>query len=185
MDVDIDFANRADLLNLLKHRVALLENGKPHNSGVYFTEIPHDPTNNRSTIDYKEAETRGYFKVDLLNVNIYQQVKDPAHLQTLMGTEPTWELLEYPEFVDKIFHISGHSNILTEMKPKSLIELAAVLAMIRPAKRHLVGKDWNTVMQEVWTKPTTNEYYFKKSHAVSYAMAVMVHMNLTCEEALA
>jgi len=61
-------------------------------------------------------------------------------------------------------------------------QLAAVLAMIRPAKRHLIGQDWTTIMEEVWTKPTNDEYYFKKAHAVSYAMAVVVHMNLLCEE---
>jgi hypothetical protein len=183
MDVDIDFANRADLLNLLKHRVAILENGRPHNSGVYFTEIPYDPSTNRATIDYKEAEQRGFFKIDCLNVSIYQQVKSAEHLQQLMDRPPMWELLEYSEFVDKVFHISGHAHVLSKMKPKSLIELAAVLAMIRPAKRYLIGKDWADVMAEVWVKPTTDEYYFKKSHAISYAMAVVVHMNLICEEA--
>jgi hypothetical protein len=53
--------------------------------------------------------------------------------------------------------------------------------MIRPAKRHLIGKDWTTVMTEVWTKPETNDYYFKKSHATAYAAAIVVQMNLICE----
>jgi hypothetical protein len=67
------------------------------------------------------------------------------------------------------------------MKPTSISQLAAVLAMIRPAKRHLIGKDWDTVMQEVWTKPDGDEYFFKKSHATAYAVAVVVQMNLICE----
>ena len=33
-DVDIDFADRTVLLEKLKHRVAKLENGKKHNTGV-------------------------------------------------------------------------------------------------------------------------------------------------------
>ena len=37
-------------------------------------------------------------------------------------------------------------------------------------------------MEHVWTKPTDGEYYFKKAHAVSYAVAVVVHMNLLCEK---
>ena len=37
-------------------------------------------------------------------------------------------------------------------------------------------------MKDVWTKPTNGEYYFKKAHAVSYAMACVVHMNLLCEK---
>ena len=68
------------------------------------------------------------------------------------------------------------------MKPKSVQELAAVLAMIRPAKRHLVGKDWKTVLEEVWKKPENNEYFFKKSHSIAYAVAIVVQMNLLCEK---
>jgi hypothetical protein len=67
------------------------------------------------------------------------------------------------------------------MKPKSILQLAAVLAMIRTAKRHLIGTDWTTVMETIWTKPEDGDYYFKKAHAVAYAMAVTVQMNLICE----
>jgi DNA polymerase III alpha subunit len=68
------------------------------------------------------------------------------------------------------------------MKPQSIPQLAACLAMIRPAKRHLVGQPWDTVMKEVWTKPEGDEYFFKKSHATAYAAAVVVQMNLICEQ---
>jgi DNA polymerase III alpha subunit len=68
------------------------------------------------------------------------------------------------------------------MKPTTVEQLAAVLAMIRPAKRYLIGKEWTTVMNEVWTKPKDGSYYFKKSHAIAYAVAVVVHMNLICEQ---
>ena len=62
-DIDIDFADRNVLLEKLKHRIAKLENGKKHNTGVYFTEIPHDPATNLSTLDYETAEDRNYFKI--------------------------------------------------------------------------------------------------------------------------
>jgi hypothetical protein len=65
--------------------------------------------------------------------------------------------------------------------PNSLEQLAAVLAMIRPAKKHLIGKSWTEILNQVWTKPDNNEYYFKKAHAIAYAMAVVVQMNLICE----
>jgi hypothetical protein len=68
------------------------------------------------------------------------------------------------------------------LKPSSVEQLAATLAIIRPAKRYLAGHSWNSILQEVWTKPTDNSYYFKKAHAVSYAMACVVHMNLLCEQ---
>ena len=75
-DIDIDFADRDQVLAKLKHRVAKLDSGKKHNTGVYVTEIPHNPVDKLSTIDHKTAEDRGYFKLDFLNVNIYDKVKD-------------------------------------------------------------------------------------------------------------
>lgn len=181
-DIDIDFADRNIILNKIQHRVAKLDSGKKHNTGVYVTEIPHNPFNEIATIDHKTAEERGYFKLDFLNVSIYKDVRNEAHLQELMTKEPMWELLQHEEFVDQLFHLNGHTSILKQTCPTSVEQLAAVLAMIRPAKRHLIGQDWTTIMKEVWTKPENNEYYFKKAHGTSYAVAVVVHMNLLCEQ---
>ena len=181
-DIDIDFANRNDILNKIQHRVAKLDTGKKHNTGVYVTEIPHNPVDKLCTIDYKNAEDRGYFKLDFLNVSIYKDVKDETHLISLMRKEPLWELLVHKDFVDKVFHLSGHDNLLKQLRPTSVDQLAATLAIIRPAKRHLASENWETIMKEVWKKPTNGDYYFKKAHAVSYAMACVVHMNLLCEK---
>jgi DNA polymerase III alpha subunit len=185
-DIDIDFADRDHALKFIKHIPAAIKdtNGtfKKHNTGVYCTPIPYNPVNNLSNIDYKEAEERGYFKLDFLNVSIYKDVRDEEHLKTLMETEPLWDLLEQDDFSSLLFHVNGHGSILRQMKPTSILQLAAVLAMIRPAKRHLIGTDWTTVMTTIWTKPEDGEYYFKKAHAVAYAMAVVVQMNLICEK---
>lgn len=180
-DIDIDFADRSVLLNKIEHRVAKLDTGKKHNTGVYVTECPHNPVDNLATIDYKTAEDRGYFKLDFLNVTIYNNIQDEEHLIKLMNKEPIWELLEHKDFVDQVFHLSGHDKLLKQLKPTSVEQLAATLAIIRPAKRHLAKETWQTILQEVWIKPTNGEYYFKKAHAVSYAMACVVHMNLICE----
>jgi len=181
-DIDIDFADRNIILNKIQHRVAKLDTGKKHNTGVYVTEIPHNPFNELATINHKEADDRGYFKLDFLNVSIYKDVKDETHLMSLMKKEPLWELLEHKDFVDKVFHLSGHDSLLKQLKPTSVQQLAATLAIIRPAKRHLANESWEKILKEVWTKPTDGAYYFKKAHAVSYAMACVVHMNLLCEQ---
>lgn len=181
-DIDIDFANRDTVLNKITHRVARLETGKKHNTGIYVTEIPHNPFNEIATIDYKTAEDRGYFKLDFLNVHIYKDVKDEAHLQTLMEREPLWELLKHEEFVDKVFHLTGNSDVVKFLSPKNIEQLAATLAIIRPSKRYLLAKGWDKIFEEVWTIPEDGGYYFKKAHAFSYAMAVVVHMNLLCEQ---
>jgi hypothetical protein len=184
-DIDIDFADRDLALSYFEHIASSIKEKdhtlKKHNTGIYCTSIPYNPVTRISTIEYKEAEDRGYFKIDFLNVGIYKDIKNEEHLNKLMETEPVWELLEQDDFTDLLFHVNGHGDILRAMKPSSIEQLAAVLAIIRPAKRYLIGKDWNTVMSEVWIKPSTNDYYFKKSHAISYAMAVVVHMNLICE----
>jgi len=181
-DIDIDFADRDIILSQLKHRVAKLDTGKKHNTGVYTTEIPHNPIDNLATVEHKAADQRGYFKLDFLNVSIYKDVKDETHLLQLMEKQPLWQLLEHKDFSDQVFHLSGHSQLLQQLKPTSVQQLAATLAIIRPAKRHLANESWETIMKEVWTKPTDGTYYFKKAHAFAYAMSVIVHMNLICEQ---
>jgi hypothetical protein len=180
-DIDIDFADRKAALKLVKHVPARLKD-KKHNTGVYTHRVPVDPFNGRCTIDHKVADETGYFKLDILNVSIYKDVKDNAHLTQLMDREPIWQLLEHTEFVDKVFHLSGHGALLQQLKPVTVEQLAATLAIIRPAKRHLANQSWQNILAEVWKKPIGNEYYFKKSHAHSYAMACVVHINLICEQ---
>ena len=183
-DIDIDFLDRTVALAELKHVTASInDNGtfRKHNTGVYCTSIPYNPLTGLSTIDYKQAEERGYFKIDFLNVNIYKGVRDDAHLKHLMETEPLWDLLEQDDFSNLLFHVNGHGSILRQTKPQNVEQLAAVLAMIRPAKRYLIGKSWNEINLEVWEKPVNDEYFFKKAHAVAYAMAIVVQMNLICE----
>lgn len=181
-DIDIDFADRTLVLDKIKHRVAKLDSQKKHNTGIYVTEIPHNPVDNLSTIDYETAEDRGYFKLDFLNVSLYKDIKDEEHLNRLLAKEPLWELLGHEEFVQKLFHVGDHSKILKQLKPTNILQLAAVLAIIRPAKRHLIDQTWPDIMTEVWKKPSDGSYYFKKAHAVAYAHAIVVQMNLICEQ---
>jgi hypothetical protein len=63
----------------------------------------------------------------------------------------------------------------------TVARMAMFLAVIRPGKRHLVGRNWREIAQTVWEKPSDDSYYFKKSHSVAYAHLVVVHMNLICE----
>jgi DNA polymerase III alpha subunit len=59
----------------------------------------------------------------------------------------------------------------------SIPRLAMFLALIRPAKKHLIGEAWSEVTKTIWDK-NTDGYSFKKSHAIAYAHLVVVHMNL-------
>jgi hypothetical protein len=180
-DVDVDFFDRDAVLKLFKHTPAsMIKDGKTekHKTGVYFHAVPEHPVTGNSTLDYKEAENRGYFKIDMLNVNIYKNVKSEQELVELMIQEPDWEMLKDPKIVENLFHLNGHFNIVSNLEPKTIEQLAAVLAIIRPAKRNLMYKDWEEILKEVWVKPTDGSYFFKKSHAIAYAQAIVVQMNL-------
>jgi len=86
-------------------------------------------------------------------------------------------LLLDSRIVNKLFHVHDHLDILQKLRPRSVEELAAVLAIIRPAKRHLLNNNWNKIIEEVWVKPTDGTYYFKKSHAISYAILIVMQLN--------
>jgi hypothetical protein len=180
-DVDIDFGDRDLILQHIKHIPAAMRNVTPirkHATGVHITEIPYDAINDMANIDYNEAEKRGYFKLDLLNVHVYNQVRDEEHLKYLMR-EPDWSKLNDSNFVEKLIHLGNHYQILQRMPEpvNSIPRLAMFLAVIRPAKRHLIGQSWKEVSKTIWDKDTEG-YSFKKSHAVAYAHLVVVHMNL-------
>lgn len=184
-DIDIDILDRNTILSLIKHVPASIKkNGiyTKHNSGVYVSEIPYDPASNLASIEYKEAEERGYFKLDFLNNSLYAGIQDEEHLSILTNREPMWELLEHSEIVEQLAHVHSHIDVLRILKPRSIIELAEVLAIIRPAKRYLLNKSVDIIKENVWTKPVDNSYYFKKAHAIAYAVSIVVQLNLICEQ---
>lgn len=184
-DIDIDVPDRKLVLPLFKHTIASIHNNgdtRKHNTGVYFHDVPVDPFTGQCTIDHKDAEDMGYFKIDVLNVNLYQDVENQEHLERLLAVEPVWELLQNEDFCNLVFHMRGHHGVCQTMQPCCILELAAVLAMIRPSKRYLIGKSWDAVFAEVWKPPLDGSYYFKKAHSVSYAMAIKLHINLVTEQ---
>jgi len=181
MDIDIDFADRQKILDKLPHVKATINdhNGlKSHNTGVYFTDAPTIPDTNQCSLDYQVADELGYFKLDLLNVNIYSQVTSRKHLQELFDKEPPWHKLQNKNFVDQLFHLNNHFDVVSKLQPTNLEQLASCLAIIRPAKRYLLNMGWEEILKQVWVKPVDNQYFFKKAHSFSYAGAVAVHMNL-------
>ena len=186
-DIDIDFADREQALALLDVTPAsIIRDGKliRHNTGIYATDIPIDPFSGSASLDYNDAEDRGYMKLDFLNVNLYKQVKHEQHLIELMR-EPDWTRLYDPAICAQLIHVNNHYDTLLKMpEPVDTIpRLAMFLAIIRPAKRHLIGKTWKEVSATIWDK-VEGEYSFKKAHAIAYAQLVAVNLNLLCEQAL-
>jgi len=179
-DIDIDFADRETVLKLIRHVPARQSNGRRHNSGIYVTGIPTDPINNCAAIDYEEAEQRGYFKLDFLNMSVYQLIKDPVHYESMLSATPPWERLwTDTAWASQLIHVGNYTDLLRVMKPDSIPRMAAFISIIRPGKAHLQTRPWAEVFNSVWDGDESKGYTFKKSHSISYAALVALHMNLT------
>jgi hypothetical protein len=181
-DIDIDLADRDQLLKLIKATPARqLHQGqvRRHNSGVYVTDIPVDPVNACAAIDYETAEQLGYFKIDLLNMSVYQLIQNPEHYKQVLAQDPPWSRLwTDPEWAAQLAHIGNYTELLKSMRPDSIPRMAAFISIIRPGKAHLQNQPWDQVFRSVWDGDSNRGFVFKQSHAISYAALVALHMNL-------
>ena len=181
-DIDIDFADRELVLKLIQHTPARQlhqDTARKHNSGVYVTDIPKDPVLGCSAIDYETAESRGYFKIDFLNMGVYGLIRDPAHYNELLAADPPWERLwSDSEWAQQLVHVGNYTGLLYSMRPDNIPRMAAFISIIRPGKAHLQNQPWPTVFGSVWDGDDSRGYVFKKAHALGYAALVALHMNL-------
>ena len=181
-DIDIDFANREQILSIINHIPAkqlINVQIRKHNSGVYVTAIPYDPVNNCAAIDYETAEQRRYFKIDFLNMGVYQLIKSPDHYKEMLTTTPPWnQLWQDSIWAGQLVHVGNYTELLQSMRPDSIPRMAAFISIIRPGKAHLQNKSWKEVFDSVWNGDDSKGFVFKHSHAISYAALVSLHMNL-------
>jgi hypothetical protein len=189
-DIDIELADREKLLAVIRATPARqmhLDQVRKHNSGIYVTDMPWDPVNKCAAIDYETAEKYGYFKIDLLNMTVYQLIQSPKHYEQMLALEPPWsKLWTDSNWTQQLAHVGNYTELLQIMRPDSIPRMAAFISIIRPGKAHLQNKDWNEVFASVWDGDNSRGFVFKKSHAISYAALVALHMNLlnqSCEPA--
>jgi len=185
-DIDLDFADRDKVLQLIKATPAhQVHQGqiRRHNSGVYVTDIPRDPVNQCAAIDYETAESRGYFKIDLLNMTVYQLIKDPEHYQFMLDQTPDWQrLCTDTAWASQLVHVGNYTELLKTMRPDSIPRMAAFISIIRPGKAHLQNRPWAEVFESVWDGDSSRGFVFKKAHAVGYAALVALHINLLSQD---
>ena len=186
-DIDIDFANREQILSIINHipaRQIVQGQVRRHNSGIYVTDIPRDPVNNCAAIDYEQADQRGYFKIDFLNMGVYQLIKDLKHYKEMLDADPPWaRLWQDTAWAGQLVHVGNYTELLKSMRPDSIPRMAAFISIIRPGKAHLQNKTWSDVFDSVWDGDDSRGYTFKKSHALSYAALVALHINLLNQDA--
>ena len=158
----------------------MLEDSKlmKHPCGVYFQNIAvHQGL---AAIPYKEAEELGYYKLDFLHNNVYSHFSSRDEITELIKIEPNWDLLLDESQVLKLFQLARHGDLLRRVKPRSILELADCLALIRPGKKeYLPGYMIDRVKVRPWLYSMDDEgYSFKKSHAISYALVVVLQLHL-------
>lgn len=182
-DIDIDVPDRVAALRAINRhcKASIINDGviKPHNVGIYLQEIPEFLSHGISSIDYKEAPKYGFYKLDILTNTVYDDVKSEDHLDLLLNTVPDWNLLQDSNIVKTLFQIHRYDTLLKRWRPNSVLQLAMFIAMIRPSKKHLMDLDgWDKVEETIWLPPEDGTQYFKKSHAIAYASAIVIQLNL-------
>ena len=185
-DIDIDTPstfNAASFFGSYVTKASMIKDEKlqSHPCGVYFQEIPKDPLTDLSAIPYEAAETLGYFKVDFLHLNVYNHFENKEEIKALLKVEPDWSLLNSPSIVSRLFQLSKHYDIIKKVQPKSVIEVADVLALIRPGKAYVLNlylRDKEKGRRELYKLDKDGNYSFKKAHAISYALVVILQLHL-------
>jgi hypothetical protein len=183
-DIDIDVLDRSIILaglNYVPASMAMDGDLKKHPTGVFFQSIPVDPKTGLAVFPSGKksgdiSDEKGFFKVDFINNAAYQHVKNLAHMDELLTKPINWHVFGDPNVVAKLQHIGNHYEIISYYPPTCIMDLAILIALIRPAKRYLIGSDWVTISNNIW-KVENDGYRFKKSHAVSYAQMIIVQLH--------
>jgi hypothetical protein len=180
-DVDIDTTTKTD--KTLYGIPAMIYNEEqerisPHPSGVYLEDVPIDTMTGLCAFDYKYGDANGFMKVDILHNSVYDIFKSKEEVSTAVGNDIDWSLLEDESVVKTLPHLAKHFDTVKKLKPRSVEDLADVLALIRPGKIHLPQdyiRDKEKVRRFLYKRPSSG-IYFKKSHAISYAMMIKAYI---------
>lgn len=183
-DIDIDVRGGVDK-TLYGVRCAIYNQDslrlQAHPSGLLIEEVPQDPITGLSCINYTDCDTLGIYKVDLLTNNSYNVFKDQAELNEYRDMETDFSLLQIESVCRQLPHIGNNYDMVKLLKPSSISELADVLALMRPGKMHLID-DYQLPHKKQITienlyRSSTSGMFFKKSHAVSYAVMICTVLN--------
>lgn len=185
MDIDIDIKTTFDPLSVFDQAInaSMVKNGelKKHPCGIHFQNIPQDPITKLSAIPYKEASDLGYFKIDFLHLSVLEVFNNKQEIRTLLRTPPDWSLLKDPNVVKKLFHLSNWYDVLNSIEPKNIQELADCLALIRPLKQNLLPeyiRNKQRTRIKLYANEKGDKTSFKKSHAIAYALVIVLQLHL-------
>lgn len=180
-DVDIDVAPNTD--KTVFGTPAMVYNAKteriaPHPSGVYLEPVPIDEQTGLAAFDYEYGNEHGFMKVDVLNNSVYSEFKTKEEVRECLEREPDWKDFLNKNIVEGLPHIGKHFDLVKKLKPKSIEDLADILALIRPGKIEFLDEymeDKKRVRRNLYKR--SSGMYFKKSHAISYACMIVALLN--------
>lgn len=184
MDIDIDLRSDTPISRIFaKWPLAMQVVNKramKHPCGIHPQAIPTDPMTGLAAIPYKDAEKLGYFKIDMLHNNVYNYFESKEEINALLEIDPPWELLKSMSVVKQLFQISKHFDLVKQLKPKSVNDLADLIALIRPGKRHMAEKyvTHKEEIRKLLYDFRAEDYSFKKGHAIAYAQVIVLQLHL-------
>ena len=184
-DIDIDVPSTIDIGKLFPTAIPAsrvqADYLVKHPCGFYFENIPIDSVTKLAAIPFEQAEELDYMKVDFLHLSILNQFSSKAELLKYTKTEPDWSLLEQQEIVQTLFQIKNSWDIVQLIKPRSLTELADLVAIIRPTKRKLIQQylvNKNRVRPLLYKQDQDDKTSFRRSHAIAYAYLIYIQLNV-------
>lgn len=199
-DVDLDVEDREAVVSLFPEAIIASQLSADrarlvkHNTGLHFQQIPVDPLNGMATFPYDIAEELGYYKVDVITYHAYDGVEDEEHLIDLLGVAEgdyyPWVWFQEERFFTnedtklQVTQLANHFGICQQYPPESVSDVAALIALIRPRKKYLIGEPFRVIREKIWKKLPEEEsdkagnYFFKKSHAFAFALVLLVQMQL-------
>lgn len=183
MDIDIDMKTTfdpTDIFNVVK--ASMVQNGvlKKHPCGAYFQGMAADPITGFAAIPHKEAEPEGFTKIDFLHLSVLDMFDNKQQIRKLIRTEPKWGLLLKSDVVVQLFQIGKHGDLVRQIAPKSIQELADCISIIRPGKIDLLDQyleDREGTREELY-QYEKGSYAYKKGHAIAYAMIIVLQLHL-------
>lgn len=185
MDVDIDFRTDFDPLNHFPEmiRASMVKQGElvKHPAGAYLQTIPIDKMTGLAAIPYEEAEALGYTKIDFLHLTILDHFSNKHEIRTLLRSEPDWSLLEDNKVVEKLFQLRRHFDVVNQIKPKNVEEIADCIALIRPGKRQLLSKylkDKESIRPFLYRQEGDSKSAFRRAHSIAYALTIILQLHL-------
>lgn len=198
-DIDLDVRDRDAALAVFPEAIRASQidnkgNLVPHKTGVYFQDVPRDFQTGLAAFPYDIAEELGFFKVDMIPYHIYDSLESNDDLEGLLAVidrgEFPWEWFSEDRFFENddtsepVTQLGRHQHLCEMYPPESVEDVAVLNALIRPRKKYLVGRPWEEIQDKVWKKLPEEEsddprnYFFKKSHAVAFALAILIHMQI-------